>query len=84
MGDTQLKNSFQCNKLSENAFISNVQSFDAPSKQIFLIMIQQLQREFHISAGSIFKIKMSIDTFLKVFDLTDNNSISSKLYATSI
>lgn len=57
---------FQSNKLSENAFKSNVQSFDAPTKKIFLIMMQQLQREINISAGSIFKIKMSIETFLKV------------------
>lgn len=57
---------FQSNKLSENAFISDVQSFDGPTKQIFLIMMGQLQREINISAGGMFKIKLNIDTFLKV------------------
>lgn len=62
---------FQSNKLSENAFISDVQSFDGPTKQIFLIMMQQLQREIYISAGSMFKIKLNIETFLKVWFVLD-------------
>lgn len=57
---------FQSNELGVSAFSSGFSSFDKETSQVFLILLKDLQQEICVCTGGSLKIKLNIETFLRV------------------
>lgn len=53
-------------KLVQAAYFSNFETFDRRASQALLILMTSLQKPLKVSAGGLFRIELSISTFLQV------------------